>query len=157
MSDFLNLLIDTGWLQAQFDAHPRDMWTFTAFVLMLGMASGTGLTIVTGWVKTRRETKIRALELEHERLMERERAEAVERENVGHLQCLPQQLKSVLKETYDNGTMLYKDTSSVSDYAITLFEMKLLYPVGSITYACEFMVTPDAACLIRAHYDEIFN
>lgn len=157
MNDFLNLLIDTGWLQTQFDTNPRNMWAFTAFVLVLGIASGAGLTAMSGWVKTKRETKIRALELEHERLMQRERDEAIERGNIERLQSLPSQLKSILKETYDNGTMLYKDTSSVSDYAITLLEMKLLYPVGSTTYACEFMVTPDTACLIRAHYDEIFG
>lgn len=102
------------------------MWAFTLFVLALVFGFGSGLTLLTGWAKTGHDAEIRAIELEHERLMERERAVATERGNVERLQSLAPQLKSVLKETYGYGTMRHKHVLSVSDYTITLLEMKLL-------------------------------
>ena len=54
MSDFLNLLIDTEWLHAQFDAHPRDMWTFTIFAFLLGFVAGTTASKLIGRMRKRR-------------------------------------------------------------------------------------------------------
>lgn len=169
MPDFLNLLIDTAWLQAQLDAHPRDMWAFTFFVLALGFAFGSGLTLLSGWAKTRHDAMIRALELDHERLMERERAEretaekeerteAEERERVKRFATLAPQLKSILRECFDEGSVTVGHSSRQRNgFASTLCDMKVLCVIDVGERDATYMVMPDIASFVSSHYGEIFE
>ena len=48
MNDILGILIDAGYLQSQFDAHPRDMWAYTMLVFMVGVGIGFGVGLGIG-------------------------------------------------------------------------------------------------------------
>ena len=75
MNDLLSILIDSGYFQQQFDAHPRDMWAYTVLVFALGVAIGCA---ASRWLSKRelKEQRGRYAELEARLAAERERFEA---------------------------------------------------------------------------------
>lgn len=57
MNDIIGLLIDAGYLQSQFDAHPRDMWAYTMLVFMVGVGIGFALSRLFKGVERRQRSE----------------------------------------------------------------------------------------------------
>lgn len=173
MTDFFNLLIDAAWLQRQFDAHPRDMWAFTALVFAIGIAIGFGVGYgrgsrkrAPGYFERRRMERERAErelrereEREDAERREREEAERRERERVAAevaaIRSLPPQQLKFLKRVYDAG---------MTDYNAEYQPMLSLARDGFVTIESKGFdsayvsveVAPRVRAFVSEHYDELF-
>lgn len=154
MNDIIGLLIDAGYLQSQFDAHPRDMWAYTVLVFLVGIGTGFAFSAMVKRHENRLQGRTGVLSAARSALGNLHWRATRRRRMRDTLDGLTPKMWYVVKQAYENGEFR---AGAYDPYVNMLMEAGVLCapPVLDIVGDNPYVLSPDYKNLLDEMWDDI--